>query len=130
MRDIICFIPHIVDDDPLGQLTSFIVSSINWLKNTRNIFFTCHLYYSQSLDYPYFVSQQSQFPMIERGSQSLQDWLLIHIWMKMFLNVGTQKDWIIKTKLNVRRTENSGHTNIAVLKVMIMLIITVFLSFE
>ena len=29
-RDIICFIPHIVDDDPLGQLKSFIVSSINF----------------------------------------------------------------------------------------------------
>ena len=49
--------------------------------------------------------------------------------IKMFLNVGTQKDWIIKTKLNVR-TENSGHTNIAVLKVMMMLMIIVFLSIE
>ena len=49
--------------------------------------------------------------------------------IKMFLNVGTQKDWIIKTKLNVR-TENSSHTNIAVLKVMMMLMITVFLSIE
>ena len=49
--------------------------------------------------------------------------------IKMFLNVGTQKDWIIKTKLNVR-TENSGHTNMAVLKVMMMLMITVVLSIE
>ena len=49
--------------------------------------------------------------------------------IKMFLNVGTQKDWIIKTKLNVR-TENSGHTNIAVLKFMVMLMITVPLLIE
>ena len=27
-RDIICFIPHIVDDDPLGQLKSFIVRDL------------------------------------------------------------------------------------------------------
>ena len=49
--------------------------------------------------------------------------------IKMFLNVGTQKDWIIKTKLNVR-TEKSGHTNIAVLKFMVMLMITVSLLIE
>ena len=50
--------------------------------------------------------------------------------IKMFLDVGTQKDWIIKTKLNVRRTKNSGQTNIAVLKIMMMLMITIFLSIE
>ena len=49
--------------------------------------------------------------------------------IKMFLNVGTQKDWIIKTKLNVR-TEKSGHTNIAVLKFMVMLMITISLLIE
>ena len=49
--------------------------------------------------------------------------------IKMFLNVGTQKDWIIKTKLNVR-TEKSGHKNIAVLKFMVMLMITVSLLIE
>ena len=48
--------------------------------------------------------------------------------IKMFLNVGTQKDWINKTKLNVRGTENSGHTNIAVLKVMMIIMMNIFVS--
>ena len=48
--------------------------------------------------------------------------------IKIFLNVGTQKDWIIKTKLNVRRTESSSHTNIAVLKVMMMIVMTIIVN--
>ena len=50
--------------------------------------------------------------------------------VKMFVNAGLQKDWIIKEKLNMR-SENSGQTIYAMIfNDLMMLMITLLFSIE